>query len=96
MTALTDSKQKRRYWRTNLRLISILLAIWIIVTFVPTYFAKELSEYVFLGWPFPFWAAAFGAPTVFLLIVGIYAWRMERLDRQTRSQGLINQNRSQT
>lgn len=96
MTALTDPKQKSRYWRNNLRLISILLAIWGLVTFVPTYFAKELSEFMFLGWPFPFWAAAFGAPTVFLLIVGIYAWRMERLDRQVRSKGLIDQDRSQT
>jgi putative solute:sodium symporter small subunit len=28
--------------------------------------------------------AAFGAPTAFLLIVGAYAWRMEREDQRRR------------
>jgi len=96
MTAAIDLQKKRSYWRKNLRLIGILLGIWGIVTFVPTYFAMDLSELMFLGWPFPFWAAAFGAPTAFLIIVGVYAWRMERLDRQTRSERLADTHRSQT
>lgn len=76
------SGKQVRYWRRNLRLVSILLAIWVLVTFVPAYFAEALSELVFFGWPFPFWVAAFGAPSVFLILVGVYAWRMESLDRQ--------------
>ena len=77
-----DSGRNKPYWRSNLRLVSILLAIWALVTFAPAYFADTLSELVFFGWPFPFWVAAFGAPTVFLILVGVYAWRMESLDRQ--------------
>ena len=86
MTAATDSAKPARYWRKNLRLIGILLAIWALVTFVPAYFAHYLSGIMFFGWPFPFWVAAFGGPTAFLMIVGIYAWRMEYLDQEARDE----------
>jgi len=84
MNAMRDTGKTLRYWRNNLRLICILLAIWAIVTFVPAYYAKSLSDLMIFGWPFPFWVAAFGAPTAFLLIVGVYAWRMEREDQRRR------------
>jgi len=96
MTASTDSGKPDPYWRKNLRLIGILLAIWAIVTFIPAYFAIELAGVTLFGWPFPFWVAAFGGPTVFLMIVGVYAWRMEHLDRQARAKRLVDQQRSQT
>lgn len=86
MIEMSKPSKPIRYWRSNLRLISILLMSWGLVTFVPVYFAKLLSEFIFFGWPFPFWAAAFGAPIAFLLIVGVYAWRMETLDERRRAQ----------
>ncbi|MDO9023826.1 DUF4212 domain-containing protein [Zwartia sp.] len=95
MTTSTDSGRPERYWRKNLRLIGILLAIWGIVTFIPAYFASELADVTLFGWPFPFWVAAFGGPTAFLMIVGVYAWRMEYLDRQLRAERIVDQDRSQ-
>ena len=86
MTETSKPGRPIRYWRSNLRLISILLASWGLVTFVPAYFASALSALMIFGWPFPFWAAAFGAPSAFLLIVGWYAWRMEKLDARRRAQ----------
>lgn len=82
MTAKSDSCRPTRYWRSNLRLIGILLAIWALVTFAPAYYADAFAGFMTFGWPFPFWAAAFGAPTAFLILVGIYAWRMKRVDQQ--------------
>ncbi len=73
-----------RYWRHNLLLIVGLLCIWWLVTFVPAYFALELSQYLIFAWPFSFWMAAFGAPLFFLLIVGLYAWWMAHCDRRAR------------
>ena len=67
------------YWRRNQRLIAALLAVWFVVTFVVAFFARELSFKVF-GWPFSFWVASQGALVVYLLIVAVYTWRMERLD----------------
>ena len=67
------------YWRRNLRLIALLLAVWFVVTFVVAFFARELSFEVF-GWPFSFWVASQGALVVYLLIVAVYTWCMDRLD----------------
>ena len=70
-----------RYWRRNVVLIAGLLAVWFGVTFGVAFFARELSFRVF-GWPLSFWVASQGALVVYLLIVGIYTWRMERLDAE--------------
>jgi putative solute:sodium symporter small subunit len=74
---LTDNH--RRYWRKNLRITGVLLAIWFLVTFVVSYFARELS-FSFFGWPFSFWMGAQGALVAYCLIIGFYAWYMNRLD----------------
>jgi len=74
---LTDNH--RRYWRKNLNITGILLAIWFVVTFVVIYFARELS-FNFLGWPFSFWMGAQGALIIYVCIIGYYAWYMNKLD----------------
>ena len=74
---LTD--KHRRYWRKNLRMTALLLLIWFGVTFGVSYYAREL-DFSFLGWPFSFWMGAQGALLVYCLIVGFYAWYMNRLD----------------
>jgi putative solute:sodium symporter small subunit len=81
-SAQADSRT--RYWRHNILLIVGLLCFWWLVTFVPAYFALELSQYLIFGWPFSFWMAAFGAPLFFLSIVGFYAWWMGRCDQRAR------------
>ena len=68
----------RRYWRRNLRLTAVLMAIWFVVTFVVAFHARAL-DFNFFGWPFSYWVAAQGAPVVYLLIIGYYARRMNRL-----------------
>ncbi len=72
--------QHRRYWRRTRRLTAVLLLFWGLVSFVMTYYAREL-DFDFLGWPFSFWMAAQGAMLVYGLIIGYYAWAMNRLDR---------------
>jgi len=69
------------YWRKNLRITSVLLAIWFVVTFVVAYFARDLS-FSFFGWPFSFWVAAQGALVVYMVIIGYYARTMNRLDQE--------------
>ena len=69
----------RRYWRSNLRLIAGLLSIWFVVTFVVSYYARDLS-FSFFGWPFSFWMGAQGSLVVYCLIVWFYALYMARLD----------------
>jgi putative solute:sodium symporter small subunit len=75
------TENHRRYWRKNLVVTVILLLIWFIVTFGVSYFARALS-FTFFGWPFSFWMGAQGALLVYGLIIGFYAWYMNRLDSE--------------
>ncbi len=77
---MPDTALYQRYWRKNLRLTSVLLVVWFVVSFVVTYYAREL-DFVFLGWPFSFWMAAQGSLLLYGLIIAYYAWAMDRLDR---------------
>jgi putative solute:sodium symporter small subunit len=73
------TNKHRRYWHKNLAVSALLLLIWFVVTFVVSYFARALS-FTFFGWPFSFWMGAQGALLVYGLIIGFYAWYMNRLD----------------
>ena len=72
---------QHRYWRKNLRLTSLLLLAWFVITFVGGYFAAELNQVSFLGFPLGFYLFAQGALIAFLIIIGIYVRTMNRLDR---------------
>ena len=74
---LTD--RHRQYWRRTRLLTALLLLVWLLVTFGVSYFARALS-FSFFGWPFSFWMGAQGALLVYGLIIGFYAWYMNRLD----------------
>ena len=76
---LTESH--RQYWRKNLNITAILLGIWFVVTFVVTYFARDLSFNLF-GWPFSFWVAAQGSLVVYVAIIWYYAHYMNKLDQE--------------
>lgn len=73
------STEATPYWRRNVRLIALLLAVWALLTFVPAIFARALTFSLF-GWPFGFWMAAYGAPLAYLLLIVLYAWLMQRAD----------------
>ncbi len=75
------SERHHQYWRKNLRITGILLAVWFFVTFVIGFFARDL-DFSFFGWPFSFWVAAQGALIIYVAIIGYYAWYMNRLDQE--------------
>ena len=75
-------RKQREYWRRNLRMTAFLLAIWFVVTFVVSYFARDLGGIVVLGFPLGFYMGAQGAPVIYVLIIWWYARYMNRLDRE--------------
>lgn len=75
------TEKHREYWRKNVRLTLILLAIWAIITYLVGFYARELS-FNFFGWPFSFWVGGQGALILYVVIIGYYAWYMNRLDRE--------------
>ena len=66
----------------HLKLKAVLLLLWVAVTFVATYFARDLQQRVFGTWPLGYWIAAQGAVLVFIGIVVVYGWAMNRFERQ--------------
>lgn len=75
------SEKHREYWRKNVRITLILLAIWAIITYLIGWYARELS-FNFFGWPFSFWVGGQGALALYVIIIWYYAWYMNRLDRE--------------
>lgn len=72
----------KEYWHRNLVITVTLLAIWFIVTFVIGYFAREVNQMTFLGFPLAFYMGAQGALVIYVLIIWYYARYMNRLDRE--------------
>jgi putative solute:sodium symporter small subunit len=75
------SERHHEYWRKNLRITAILLAIWFVVTYVVSFFARDLN-FTFFGWPFSFWMASQGSLVVYVVIIWYYARYMNRLDQE--------------
>ncbi len=73
------SENHQAYWRKNLRITGILLAIWFVVTFVIAFFARDLNFNMF-GWPFSFYMGAQGSLVIYVVIIWFYARYMNNLD----------------
>lgn len=77
------SEEKNEYWRSNIRLMSVLLAVWFFVSFVCGILIVDyLNQFAFFGYKLGFWFSQQGAILFFVLLIFIYVWRMNKLDRQ--------------
>ena len=77
---LTEKHQE--YWSKNLRITAILLSIWFVVTFVMGYYARDLNEFNFFGWPLAFYMGAQGSLIIYVVIIWYYARYMNTLDTE--------------
>lgn len=74
---------KRLYWRRNLRLMAILLSIWFTVSYLfGILLVEQLNNIVINDFPLGFWFAQQGSIFTFVVLIGIYVWRMDRLDEE--------------
>ena len=76
------TERHKEYWRKNLVITAILLFIWFVVTFVEAWYARELNQMSFLGFPLGFYMSAQGSLIIYVLIIGTYAWYMNKLDKE--------------
>lgn len=80
----------REYWQKNLKLIFVLLCVWAFVSFgMGLAFADSLHDVLFPlpGTPLGFWFAQQGSIFTFVLLIWIYAWKMNKLDDEYFSDG---------
>ena len=71
------------YWRANIRLLSILMAIWFAVSFgAGILFRDFLDQFMLGGYPLGFWFAQQGSIYVFIVLIFYYSWAMRRIERK--------------
>jgi putative solute:sodium symporter small subunit len=79
---VSSSPDRERYWRTNLIYLAILLAIWFVVSYgCGILFVDQLDEVRLGGFKLGFWFAQQGSIYVFVALIFVYVWLMNRLDR---------------
>lgn len=79
-----DSVQK--YWHYNIKIISILLFFWFAVSFgCGILFAEQLNVIKIGGFKLGFWFAQQGSIYVFVILIFVYIYLMNRLDKKFRS-----------
>lgn len=80
MASLTP-EQRQTYWRYNVKLTTILLVIWFVVTYLlGGLWAATLNEIVIIGFPLGYYIAAQGSLAVFVIEIVIYAKLMNAKD----------------
>ena len=74
---------KKNYWKQNLKYLTILLSIWFLVSFLcGILFADYLNQFMLGGFPLGFWFAQQGAIYFFVILIFVYVFFMNRLDKK--------------
>ena len=80
MAELTE-RQRQEYWRYNMKLTTVLLAIWFVVTYlISGLWAGWLNQFSVLGFPLGYYMAAQGALVIFVVEIAVYANLMNKKD----------------
>jgi|TARA_B110000259_G_C13892887_1_gene353677 putative solute:sodium symporter small subunit len=78
-----SEKNNHAYWQANLRLMLVLLVIWFSVSFLAgIIFVDFLNQFRLYGYKLGFWFSQQGAIYFFVLLIFVYAWRMNVLDKK--------------
>ena len=74
---------KLTYWQLNLLILFILLSIWFLVSFgFGIIWSEDLDQIKFGGFKLGFWFAQQGSIYFFVIIIFIYIFLMNKLDKK--------------
>lgn len=83
MTPEEQSLSRAAYWKRNVRLLLSLLVVWFVVSYgFGIILADFLNQFYLGGFPLGFWFAQQGSIYTFVILIFVYVWRMNRLDRE--------------
>jgi len=78
-----DKRDPAAYWRANLGLMAKLLTVWFVTSYgLGILFVEPLNRFHLGGFPLGFWFAQQGSIYVFVVLILIYARRMDQLDKE--------------
>ncbi|MFL2705325.1 MAG: DUF4212 domain-containing protein [Gammaproteobacteria bacterium] len=71
------------YWKTNLKILGCLLTIWFVVSFgFGILLSDWLDQFRIGGFKLGFWFAQQGSIYVFIILIFVYVYLMNRLDKK--------------
>ena len=80
---MADSENRKAYWRANLKLTAISLAVWFTISYLAgIIFVEQLNTIHLGGYKLGFWFAQQGSMYGFVIIIFVYARRMAAIDRK--------------
>lgn len=79
---MLTKEQLESYWRENRNLMLLVLFIWAIVSYGAALISGLLNKIVIFGFPLGYYMGAQGALIVFLLLIVLYAKKMDQLDKK--------------
>ena len=78
---------KQNYWKTNLKYLVVLLLVWFTVSFgFGILLVDKLNKIRFGGFKLGFWFAQQGAIYVFVILIFVYIYLMNRLDKKFKNE----------
>ena len=78
--------QYEAYWKKNVKYLVILLSIWFSVSFgFGILFVDELNQIQVFCFKLGFWFAQQGSIYVFVILIFVYIYLMNKLDKNYRS-----------
>lgn len=76
-----SKKNLQEYWQKNLKILSVLLFIWFFVSYgCGILFVDYLNNFRIGGYKLGFWFAQQGAIYVFVILIFVYVYLMNKLD----------------
>lgn len=75
-----DKQKLKDYWSYNIRLTTIIMVIWFVVTYVAIFFAPQLDKIVIFGFPMGYYMGAQGSLIVFVIEIFVYSKLMNKAD----------------
>jgi len=80
---MAKTEKHKAYWRQNIKYLSILLFVWFTVSFGCGILFKDfLNRYSLGGFKLGFWFAQQGSIYVFVVLIFVYMYLMNRLDKK--------------
>ena len=77
------NKKIEEYWKANLKIVASLLVVWFLASFgFGILFSDVLDQVKIGGFKLGFWFAQQGSIYIFVILIFIYVYLMQRLDKK--------------
>ncbi|MDC3260586.1 DUF4212 domain-containing protein [Winogradskyella sp.] len=80
---MTEKEKAKFYWKENIKYVLILLLIWFLVSFGAGVILKDALNTIKIGgFKLGFWFAQQGSMYVFVVLIFVYVYLMNKLDKK--------------